>query len=413
MTAKSPMRILHVLGGLDRAGAETWLMHVLRHIDRDSFRFDFIVHTDRPGAYDDEVRALGGRVYPCLNYQRPLQYAKNFKAILREIGPLDVVHSHVHDYTGFVLRIAHQAGVPIRIAHSHLHTSLLEARAGVARRFYLRLMKTWLRAHATAGIAVSEKAAYSYFGPKWRNDRRWRLLYCGIDMDQFASDVDRDALRADLGIPRDAFVVGHVGRFDEQKNHTFLIDIFRELLKREPSAVLLSIGGGSLKKSIEQKAEQLGIRGRILFLENRPDVPRLMKGAMDVLAFPSHFEGLPLVLLETQAAGLPCLMSDTIAEETTVIPPLVRRFSLSQPARAWSEELLALRNAGDVPSATEARDLMSHSPFNIEVGVAALQSFYRSLMPQSVPPIRALDRRTVPAEELETSIAASGVTSGI
>jgi glycosyltransferase involved in cell wall biosynthesis len=413
MAAQKPIRILQVPGGLGRAGAETWLMHVLRHIDRESFRFDFVVHSDRPGAYDDEIRALGGRIFPCLNYQRPLQYARNFKAILRQIGPIDIVHSHVHDYSGFVLRIAHQAGVPIRIAHSHLHTSLLEAQAGVARRFYLGLMKSWLRRHATAGIAVSEKAAYSYFGPNWRSDPRWRLLYCGIDLNQFESDADRDALRADLGIPRDAFVVGHVGRFDEQKNHTFLIDIFRELLRRKPNSLLLLIGGGSLKKSIEHKAEQLGIRDRILFLENRPDVPRLMQGAMDVLAFPSHFEGLPLVLLEAQAAALPCLISDAIAEETTVIPALVRRFSLTRPAAAWSEELIALREAGDAPSAADAKDLMARSPFNIEAGVASLQSFYRSLMRQSVRLTRAIDRRTVPMEEHQGSIAASGATSRI
>jgi glycosyltransferase involved in cell wall biosynthesis len=412
MAAQQPIRILHVPGGLGRAGAETWLVHVLRHIDRDSFRLDFVVHSDRPGAYDDEVRALGGRIFPCLNYQHPLQYARNFKAILRQIGPIDIVHSHVHDYSGFVLRTAHQAGVPIRIAHSHLHTSLLESQAGVARRFYLGLMKSWLRKHATAGIAVSEKAAYSYFGSNWRSDPRWRLLYCGIDLNQFESDVDRDALRADLGIPRDAFVVGHVGRFDEQKNHTFLIDIFRELLRRQPHSVLLLIGGGSLKESIEHKAEQLGIRDRILFLENRPDVPRLMQGAMDVLAFPSHFEGLPLVLLEAQAAGLPCLISDAIAEETTVIPSLLRRLSLTRPAAAWSEELIALRAAGDAPSAADAKDLMARSPFNIEAGVASLQSFYRGLMGQSVQVKRNVDRRTVLVEEHQGALAASCATSG-
>jgi glycosyltransferase involved in cell wall biosynthesis len=401
-----------VLGGLDRAGAETWLMHVLRHIDRESFRFDFVVHSDRPGAYDDEVRALGGRIYPCLNHQNPLRYARNFKAILRQIGPVDVVHSHVHDFSAFVLRIAHQAGVPIRIAHSHLHTSLLEARASVPRRLYLRLMKRWLHAHATDGIAVSEKAAYSYFGPNWRDDPRWRLLYCGIDLAQFEGDVDRDAIRASLGLPRNAFVVGHVGRFDAQKNHTFLIDVFRELLQRSPESVLLSIGSGSLKKSIEHKAEQLGIRDRILFLENRPDVPRLMRGSMDVLAFPSHFEGLPLVLLESQAAGLPCLMSDTIAEETTVIPALVRRFPLSRPAAAWAEKLIALRQAADVPSSAAAKDLMAESPFNIEAGVASLESFYRSLRRQRVPGERTVDRATVSVAEPQASFAPTRATSG-
>ncbi len=129
MSTNRTIRVLHVFGALNRAGAETWLMNVLRHIDRERFQLDFVVHTTAPGAYDPEVRALGGRIFPCLGTRNPLRYGRNLKNILQTAGPFDVVHSHVHNYSGFVLRTARQAGVPIRIAHSHCDTSSFDDQA--------------------------------------------------------------------------------------------------------------------------------------------------------------------------------------------------------------------------------------------------------------------------------------------
>jgi|SRR6266550_4819351 len=164
------IRILHIVGGMGRGGVETWLMHVLRHADRERFQMDFLVHTAQPCPYDEEVRALGGNIIPCLDPARPWSYARNFRRALAAQGRYDIVHSHVHNYSGYVLRLARRAGVPVRIAHSHLDSTPGDAAANARRRLYLALARRWIRRHATTGLAASGKAADALFGPAWRRE---------------------------------------------------------------------------------------------------------------------------------------------------------------------------------------------------------------------------------------------------
>src|SRR5271157_154375 len=124
-----PIRILHVVGSMDRGGVETWLMNVLRHIDRDRFRMDFLVHTNQPAAYDAEVQSLGARILRCPATRHPIRYARRFLKIAKQFGPFDVLHSHVHDYSGYVVWLGRLAGVPIRISHSHNDTRTVRAAA--------------------------------------------------------------------------------------------------------------------------------------------------------------------------------------------------------------------------------------------------------------------------------------------
>ncbi len=294
-----------MLGALNRAGAETWLMNVLRHIDRERFRLDFLVHTTEAGAYDPEVRALGGRIFPCLGTRQPLAYARALRTILKTEGPFDVVHSHVHAYSGLVLRAAHQVGVPQRIAHSHCDTTTLDARSSVLRRAYLGLVKSWLHRHATLGLAVSRQAAVSLFGANWSGDRRWRISYCGIDLALFRASTDQSKPRvSEFQIPERAFIVGHVGRFDYQKNHKFLIEVFTTLARRNPDARLLLIGEGPMRSAIEEQVAWAGLQERVIFAGPRPDVPRLMTAAMDAFVLPSpHFEGCPSCCSENSGGG--------------------------------------------------------------------------------------------------------------
>ncbi len=370
-----PVQILHVVGGMNRGGIETWLMHVLRHIDRDRFQMDFLVHTTQPCAYDDEIRALGSKITPCLYPSQPWLYARNFRQIVREYGPYDLVHSHVHHFSGYVLRLAQQAGIPVRIAHSHMDTSSIEARAGLHRRLYLALMKGWIAHYATLGLGASRKAVANLFGPVWKTDPRWQVFYCSIDLTPFQNPTDSVTVRAELDIPADAIVVGHVGRFTEEKNHGFLVDIAAEVAKREPRMRLLLLGDGSLRPNIEQKVAQAGLTDRCIFAGSRPDVSRLMLGAMDVFLLPSLHEGLGLVLVEAQAAGLPCIFSDAVPEEADVVKPLVRRLSLSQPASVWAEAILDFRKTKPDPQ-LEALMLVEQSSFNILTGVKELEKLY-------------------------------------
>lgn len=374
---EKPLRILHVLGSLDLGGVETWLLHVLRHIDPAHFQMDFLVHTARPGAFDAEVRALGSSVFPCLGTSRPWVYARNFRRILKERGPYDIVHSHVHHYSGYVLRLAHAAGVPVRIAHSHsINTTTLRDSGSPRRQLYMALTERWVARHATAGLAASTPAAHALFGPNWQADPRWRVLYYGIDTEAFRSPPGVETARAELGLAPDDLVIGHVGRFAEQKNHRFLVRIASEVVRQEQKARFLLVGTGPLRHEIEQLVAQEGPASRVDFAGARYDVPRLLVGAMDLFLFPSIDEGLPLGLLEAQAAGLPCVVSTGVPKEAYVVAPLIRPVSLNDSASTWANIVLSTAAEGLVLTREEARQRVGRSPFSIETSARELADFY-------------------------------------
>ncbi len=376
MMMSEPIHILHVVGGMTRGGIETWLMHVLRHIDRDRFQMDFLVHTTQPCAYDDEIRSLGSRIIPCMHPSRPWAYAQNFNRILRDDRPYAIVHSHVHHYSGYILSLAHRAGVPVRIVHSHNDTVRLQSKAKPLRRSYLALMRHWIDQHATRGLAASRKAAVALYGPTWEADPRYALLYYGVDLTPFQQAVDPLTVRAELGIPPDAFVIGHVGRFHEQKNHEFLVDIAAEVARQDPRMRLLLIGDGPLRPMVEQKIAQLGLTDRVVFAGLRSDVPRLMLGAMDVLLFPSLYEGLPITGIEAQAAGLPIIMSDVITDELGEIKPLIRRIPLSRSASEWSREVLNSKKSSVKMTSEDSLKIVNRGLFDIQTCVKNLEGLY-------------------------------------
>ena len=375
-TKQRPIRILHVVGGMNRGGVETWLMHVLRNIDRDRFQMDFLVHTEKPCPYDDEARALGSKIIPCLSPSKPWLYGRNFKRILREYGPYDIVHSHVHHFSGYVLYLAKQAGVPVRIAHSHNDTSAIDAKAGLHRQLYLSLTKWSISWCSTVGLGCSCNAVADLFGAAWKTDTRWQVLDYGVDLKPFYDRVDSIGVRAELGIPADAFAIGHIGRFETQKNHLFLLEIAAEVAKQEQKMHLLLIGDGSLRSDIEQKVVQMGLSDRVTFAGNRSDVPRLMLEAVDVFLFPSLHEGLGLVLIEAQAAGLPCIFSDVVPEEADLVRPLLQRISLSKSASIWAEAVRSARSNASAISQRDALAVVENSPFNIAASVKKLTEVY-------------------------------------
>ncbi len=373
---EKPIRILHVLGMLQRGGVETWLMHILRMIDRDQYQMDFLVHVPEPQDYDDEVRTLGSKVILCPHARQPLRYARDFLRVLKEHGPYDVVHSHVHQYSGLVLRLAKRAGVPVRIAHSHLDASDFEAQASPQRKTYLRLMHHWIDACATDGLAASRQAADNLFGPRWEDDPRYRTLFCGVDFRPFGQSICSTEVRAEFSIPPDAFVIGHVGRFTDQKNHAFLLDVAEAVVKRDPHVRFLLVGDGELRPEMMARADRMALSAHVIFAGSRPDVPRLVRGAMDAFLFPSRYEGLGLVLVEAQAAGLPCVFADVVPREVDIVPPLVHRLSLNVPAADWADALLAVRDAPALMSQPETLAIAQATPFDVRTSWAALERVY-------------------------------------
>jgi glycosyltransferase involved in cell wall biosynthesis len=367
-------RVLHVVGGLDRGGIETFLMHVLRRRERERLAMDFLAHS-HAGAYDEEVLALGSRIFRCPYTTQPAKYAAEFRRIMRERGPFDIIHSHVHHFDGYVMRLAYRAGITVRIAHSHNDTSARDARAGFARRFYLRQMERAIARHATLGIACSRLAAASLFGANWQSDPRWKLLPYGIDLTPFDEPADCNALRSKLGVAPDALLAIHVGRFDHQKNHPFLIRIAAAMAAREPKFRLLLLGKGELQPQIEAQVRELGLQEKVIFAGSRPDVPHCLRAA-DVFVMPSFHEGLPLAGLEAQAAGLPFVVADTVTPEIAVVPELVQFLALERTAEEWAHTALqAARESARLPRA-QALAAMKQSSCNIENSVAGLEKIY-------------------------------------
>lgn len=374
---REKLKIIHVVGSMNRGGVETWLMHVLRHIDRDMFKMDFLVHTEEKCHYDDEILHLGSKIIPCMHPSRPWLYAQNFIRIIKEHGPYDIVHSHVHHYSGFVLFLAKMAGVQGRIAHSHNDTTLLQETAGYMRRSYLKLMEYLIKRYATVGLAASRKAAASLYGSYWEDDPRWRILHYGIDLKLFYEDTSKEEVREEFGINEDAFVIGHVGRFHEQKNHAFLIDIFEEIAQIVPKTILLLVGDGPLRRNIKEKLKDKNLEKQVVFAGIRDDVPRVMK-AMDIFVMPSLYEGLPVVLLEAQAAGLPIIISDVITKEADTIKPLIHRISLDQPLSYWVKRIMEIKNCYKLQSREHFINMMAQSSFYIENSLNLLIDTYLS-----------------------------------
>jgi glycosyltransferase involved in cell wall biosynthesis len=370
------IRVLHVVNRLNRGGVEAWLMNVLRHIDRQRFRLDFLVSRPEPGVDDEEARALGARILPGLHRRWIWSYGRNFRRLIQEFGPYDIIHAHAQHFCGYVLRLASKAGIPVRIAHSHVDTFVVDPRGSLFRRWYVRLGKRWTVRYATLGLAVSDLAGTSLFGPDWKDQPARQFFFSATDFSPFQEAIDTNQVRAELGIPPDAFVLGHVGRFVEQKNHEFLLEIASATLQRKPSMRLLLIGDGPLRSAMQARVNQGSLRDRTIFTGLRSDVPRLMRGAMDVFVFPSRWEGLGLALLEAQAAGLPCVLSDVVPTEADVIDRSLTRLSLTQSAASWAETLLRITQRPSLP-ATEALRLVMASPFHIRSNVRALEELYR------------------------------------
>jgi glycosyltransferase involved in cell wall biosynthesis len=266
-----------------------------------------------------------------------VQYAANLSRNLLENGPYQVVHSHVQLRSGFVLRQAHRAGVPGRIAHAR---STKDGKRGIiSPLFYRAIMRYWIKRYSTHLMAISTEAAEGTFWKDVMDSGRCQLVV-GIDFEPFRDKVNREDVRAELGIPNGARVVGHVGNFRLSKNYPFILETAREVLSIQPDILFLLVGDGPLKCSVEEEARRLGLTGQICFLGERADVPRLLH-AMDVFFFPSLYEGLGRALLEAQAVGLPCIAADNITTEAAARSGSVEFMSLKAGAKKWGQAILA------------------------------------------------------------------------
>lgn len=332
----SRVRILHIVSVLNRGGVETLLMNLYRHIDREAFQFDFLCHK-KNGIYENEIKSLGGRIYhvcdmpevSCFKYRRSLE---NF---FKEHGEYNIVHCHMSSRSGVILREARKSGVPFRIAHVHNSGNS----GSIIKKIYKWYSGLKVVKYATSLFACSEAAGRWLYKDRIFDSGRVTVLKNSIDTGLFSYDPDkREDIRNLLGL-KDSFVVGHVGNFIKCKNHEFLIETFYHVKSIRDNAVLLLAGGGNMLPYIRKKVEQMGLTDSVRFLGVREDVNCLMQ-AMDIFVFPSVVEGLGMVLIEAQTAGLKCIASDSVPEEVN-ITGRIDFLSLKLPAAVWAEKILA------------------------------------------------------------------------
>jgi glycosyltransferase involved in cell wall biosynthesis len=338
------IKILHVLYALGRGGVESRTMDILRNIDRSKFKFDFMLHTAEESAYQPEAVSLGSDIFtvPRFRGYNYLTYKAAWKDFFRKHSDYNVVHGHMVSTASIYLHEAEKAGVPMRIAH---------ARDSTNHNILHGAMKARSSKYATHLFAVSKIAGVNTFGAAYWDKGLVRVIPNAICAPNFAFDVaKRKTARDEFGI-EDRTLVGHVGRYDAGKNHKGLLDIFKAFLILVPDALLILVGYGPMRERIEDHAQRLGIYDRIIMTGERQDINALLSG-MDLFLFPSFTEGLPGAVLEAQASGLQCVVSDMVTPEVN-ISPLVHSMSLKDKPEVWAQAI---------------RDLLSDPP-NRSLGV--------------------------------------------
>ena len=362
------LRVLHSVSNMARAGIETMLMNYYRQIDRSLIQFDFLANKPVPGEYDEEIRSMGGRVFvsPGLN---PLHYPKyrRFVAdLLHDCPDIRIVHAHNEAMGYYALQSAKDAGIKVRIAHAH-NTQIIRD-----YKYPLKIIcKQLLPGAATDYWSCGRDAGIYYYGEKRWNEAGF-ILRNAIDMSRFVFQPEvRDRLRKAHGL-ENCFVIGHVGRFNVQKNHTRLLDIFAQIAKTDPGARLVLIGVGELQQSAKEKAGDLGILDKTLFLGQMANVNEWYQ-AMDCFVLPSLFEGLPVVGIEAQAAGLPCFFSDRVTDEV-MLSADAHRISIEASDVEWAEEITKAGRAGTDRS--QGVDTVRQAGYDIREEAGKLQRIY-------------------------------------
>lgn len=327
-------RVLHFQGRMGLGGAESFMMNIFRKIDRKKFQFDFLIYDDYENVrdYNDEIKQLGGRIFVVANPKRNiLKYLWQVNRLLKK-EQFDIVHNEVYFGGGINLLLAKKNGVKRRIAHSHATED------GKSTSFLFNILRLFLNKllldNATDFLAVSKEAGDSLF-----QGHAYEIVHNGIDISLYQNQqVAGEKIRRSLGISQETFVVGNIGRLENQKNQMLLIQIFNELQKQQPNSILLIIGDGSLRKQLQSEVVKLNLEKKVLFLGERNDIPALL-ASLNVFVMTSIYEGLPMVGLEAQAAGLKLVLSNTISKDTKLTPN-VWFVDLKANLNSWVNQIL-------------------------------------------------------------------------
>lgn len=361
---KGVIRVAHIVGKMNGGGVESVVLNYHRRMDHKRVLFDFLVDEDSTRIPRGEIEEFGGRIIEIPPYQHLAQYLKALESLFRD-EKYKIVHSHINTLSVFPLFAAYRANVPVRIAHSHSTAGKGELKKN-ALKYVLR---TQSNRYPTHRLACSRYAGEWMFG----KGKEFDVLPNAIELEKFAYRKEvRDEVRSMLNLRDSQLVIGHIGRFIPQKNHPFLLKLFVDLLAVRSDAVLVLAGDGENRLSVERWVQEHGIAEHVLFLGQRDDVNRLYQ-AFDVFVLPSLYEGLGLVGVEAQRAGLPCLFSDRITREVDLTGQ--SRFLSIDSTKAWVDALVACKPCSRVD--IQPNDFVG---YDISLQAAKLADYYeRSL----------------------------------
>lgn len=331
-------------------GVESFVMNYFRHMDREKLSFDFLAYNESP-AYSDEINALGGEIIIVPSRgKNPLACIKAIKKVLKA-KKYDAVWSNLCYLSDvLVLKYAEKAGVPIRIVHSHSNVNM----SGRLNKILHKLNKKRIGSYANHFWACSDIAGEFFFDESVRNTENYRIIPNAVDTAKFSFSPDtREKKRKELGL-EDKFIVGNVGRLRYEKNHLFLLEIFKKILAEKPESVLLLVGDGEMRSQIEDRCGELDIADRVVLLGRRNDVDELIQ-AMDVFILPSLFEGFGIVLIEAQCSGLYCLTSAEVVPQSARVTELLDYVGLDEAPEVWSGYALKNKSTHSEATAREVK----------------------------------------------------------
>jgi glycosyltransferase involved in cell wall biosynthesis len=353
---------------MDRAGIETLLMNIYRNLDRNKIQFDFLVQTDKKNDYEDEIKKLGGKIFRIkkLNVLKPHKFYTDLRKIFKNHNEYKIVHSHLNTFSKTVLKAAKKENIKVKIAHAHISFPGFNLKMIIKYLFRVNINK-----YADYKFACSNDAAKWVFG----KNAGYLLFKNGIEYEKFLFNNNiRNRIRKELGLSNSDILIGHIGRFNKQKNHDFLIEIFKEFQKKNNNSYLMLVGRGVLENSIKEKVKRYGLSENVFFMGIRNDVHKLMQ-AMDVFVFPSTHEGLGIVAVESQAASLPCLASNKVPKEVVIDQNLIDFVSLKDSPKIWVEKIMEkYKSNRKIIGITK----LKKSGYDVKTSSTKLQDFYLS-----------------------------------
>lgn len=365
-SVEGKIRLLYVVPNMQPSGLENYLMNLIRHLDRDRFQVAVLEHHDTHFFFDDELARLGVPVFrlPVLDDKNLLAYLCALRAFFHQ-HHFDIVHGHQPTLAMFYLQAARRAGVPVRILHSH-NSATEPNLKGLIKRGLFKIAAHY----PNRRLACSKAAGDFLFG-----QGRYQLAFNGIEVERFRFNLEvRTRLRTRMQIPADHLVIGHIGRFNVQKNHRFLLRIFQSLLTLEPKATLVLLGGGEDEGVIKTEIDQLGLTHQVR-IQPVTNQPEQYYSAFDAFVLPSLFEGLPLVGVEAQAAGLPSFFSDEVTKEVA-LSDRAYFYSLDASPASWAAAIIQGCRALDTGGRSPYCDLVARTDYAIQSAVAKIERYY-------------------------------------